>query len=174
MPKKKNQILTVGEINEETFLRKGLDRFIRIAKQLPDVPFIHIGKWTNKKGNPSREIIDYVKSISPSNINYLGYVDKKELEKYYEESKFYLQLSRHEAFGVSVVEAMKYHCIPIVTNLFALPEVVGKYGYIIQNKIQCINLIKRLIKNNSRMNIKINPKFDLKSRKESFKKLLSN
>lgn len=119
-------------------------------------------------------MIEYVKSISPPNIHFLGFVDKKELKTYYEESKIYLQLSRHEAFGVSVVEAMKYHCIPIVTNVFALPEVVGKCGYIIQNKIQCINLIKRLITDNSPMNIKINPKFDLKSRKESLKKLLSN
>jgi len=171
---KKNQVLTIGEINEETYLRKGLDRFIEIAKKMPTTQFIHIGKWTDKKGNPSREIIDYVKSISPSNINYLGYVDKKELEKYYEESKIYLQLSRHEAFGVSVVEAMKYHCIPIVTNVFALPEIVGKCGYIIQNKIQCINLIKRLIKDNSPMKININPKFYLNFRKESFKNLLSN
>jgi len=171
---KKNQVLTVGEVNEETYLRKGLDRFIEVAKKMPTIQFIHIGKWTDKKGNSSREIIDYVKSISPSNINYLGYVETKELEKYYEESKIYLQLSRHEAFGVSVVEAMKYHCIPIVTNVFALPEVVGKCGYIVRNKIQCINSIKRLIKDNSPTKIKINPKFDLKSRKESFKKLLSN
>jgi len=171
---KKNQVLTVGEVNEETYLRKGLDRFIEVAKKMPTIQFIHIGKWTDKKGNSSREIIDYVKSISPSNINYLGYVETKELEKYYEESKIYLQLSRHEAFGVSVVEAMKYHCIPIVTNVFALPEVVGKCGYIVRNKIQCINSIKRLIKDNSLTKIKINPKFDLKSRKESFKKLLSN
>jgi len=171
---KKNQVLTIGEINEETYLRKGLDRFIEIAKKMPTTQFIHIGKWTDKKGNPSREIIDYVKSISPSNIEYIGFVKKKILEKHYEESKIYLQLSRHEAFGVSVIEAMKYNCIPIVTNAFALPEVVGKCGYIIQNKIQCINLIKRLITDDSPMSIKINPKFDLKSRKESFKKLLSN
>ena len=31
--KKKNQVLTVGEVNEETYLRKGLDRFIEIAKK---------------------------------------------------------------------------------------------------------------------------------------------
>ena len=171
---KKNQVLTIGEINEETYLRKGLDRFIEIAKNMPATQFIHIGKWTDKKGNPNREMINYVKSISPSNIKYIGFVTINRLEKYYSESKVYLQLSRHEAFGVSVVEAMKYHCIPIVTNVFALPEVVGKCGYIIQNKIQCINLIKKLITDNSPMNIKINPKFDLKSRNESFKKLLSN
>ena len=171
---KKNQVLTVGEVNEETYLRKGLDRFIEIAKKMPTIQFIHIGKWTDNHGRVSSKMIEYVKSISPSNIYYLGFVDKKELEKYYEESKIYLQLSRHEAFGVSVVEAMKYHCIPIVTNVFALPEIVGKCGYIIQNKIQCINLIKRLIKDNSPMKIKINTKFYLNFRKESFKNLLSN
>jgi glycosyltransferase involved in cell wall biosynthesis len=171
---KKNQVITVGEINEETYLRKGLDRFIEIAKKMPTTQFIHIGKWTDKHGRVSSKMIENIKSISPLNICYLGFVDKKELEKYYEVSKIYLQLSRHEAFGVSVVEAMTYGCIPIVTNVFALPEVVGKCGYIIQNKIQCINLIKKLIKDNSPMKIKINTKFDLNSRKESFKKLLSN
>jgi len=50
---------------------------------------------------------------------------------------------------------------------------VGKCGYIIQNKNQCIDLIERLITDNSPLNVKINLKFDLKSRKESFKKLLS-
>ena len=32
---KKKQILTVGEINEETILRKGLDRFLAIAREFP-------------------------------------------------------------------------------------------------------------------------------------------
>ena len=171
---KKQQVLTVGEINEETYLRKGLDRFIKVAEKLPHIQFIHIGKWTDNKGNSCQKMINYVKQISPENIQYLGFVKKEVLEQYYSESKGYLQLSRHEAFGVSVVEAMKYHCIPIVTNVFALPEIVGKCGYIIQNKIQCINLIKRLIKDNSPMKININPKFYLNFREESFKNLLSN
>ena len=87
-------------------------------------------------------MIEYVKSISPSNIYYLGFVDKKELEKYYEESKIYLQLSRHEAFGVSVVEAMRYGCIPVVSNAFALPEVVGNNGFVINKIGEAINAIK--------------------------------
>ena len=42
--KRKNHILTVGEINMDTFLRKGLDYFIKVAQRLPDKSFIHIGK----------------------------------------------------------------------------------------------------------------------------------
>ena len=139
---KKNQVLTIGEINEETYLRKGLDRFIKIAKNMPTIQFIHIGKWTDNHGRVSSKMIEYVKSISPSNIYYLGFVDKKELEKYYEESKINLQLSRHEAFGVSVVEAMRYGCIPVVSNAFALPEVVGNNGFVINNIGEAINAIK--------------------------------
>lgn len=61
---KKNIVLTVGEINKETFKRKGLDRFIAVAKKMPNVQFIHIGKWTNNKGIPCEAMIRYVKKIS--------------------------------------------------------------------------------------------------------------
>ena len=142
---KKKQILTVGEINKETFLRKGLDRFIQIATKMPDYQFYHIGKWTNNKGRLTDEMFKYVESISPPNIKYLGYVNTEVLRQYYLESKVYLQLSRHEAFGISVVEAMSYNCTPIVTNSYALPEIVGKNGFIVQNIDEAILKIKTVL-----------------------------
>jgi glycosyltransferase involved in cell wall biosynthesis len=170
---KKNIVLTVGEINKETFKRKGLDRFIAVAKKMPNVQFIHIGKWTDKKGNPSREIIDYVKSISPSNINYLGYVDKKELEKYYEESKIYLQLSRHEAFGISVVEAMSYKCTPIVTNSYALPEIVGRNGFIVQNIDKAILKIQTVLESELfSIDHSLLSKFSIRNRRDKFNQII--
>ena len=66
--KKKNQVITVGEVNEETYLRKGLDRFIQVAEKMQEVQFIHIGKWTDSKGKPCMKMINYVKKISPPNI----------------------------------------------------------------------------------------------------------
>ena len=177
MPKKKNQILTVGEINEETFLRKGLDRFIRIAKQLPDVPFIHIGKWSDKSGNPSVKTINYVKKISPTNIQFLGYIKRKELERYYLESKIYLQLSRHETFGVSVVEAIASGCIPVVSNQYALPEIVGKNGYITDSNIDStLSIIREILKSkfeDNNPNI-LNKDFSIDVRTNLFKKILIN
>ena len=142
---KKKQILTVGEINKETFLRKGLDRFIQIATKMPDYQFYHIGKWTNNKGRLTDEMFKYVESISPPNIKYLGYVNTEVLRQYYLESKVYLQLSRHEAFGISVVEAMSYNCTPIVTNSYALPEIVGRNGFIVQNIDEAILKIKTVL-----------------------------
>ena len=171
---KKQQVLTVGEINEETYLRKGLDRFIKVAEKLPHIQFIHIGKWTDNKGNSCQKMINYVKQISPENIQYLGFVKKEVLEQYYSESKGYLQLSRHEAFGVSVVEAMKYGCIPIVTNAYALSEIVGENGYIIQNRTKCISEIKAVLNNQYSTEIRINPLFDLGERKAAFERLIAH
>ena len=171
--KKKKQILTVGEINKETFLRKGLDRFICIAKDMPDINFYHIGKWTDNKGNLDDTFFNYVKSISPENIKYLGYLNNDELYNYYRESKIYAQFSRHEAFGVSLVEAISYDCIPVVWNSFSLPEVVSGNGFIIDNLSSALDKIKLALKlDSNHINKKYLNKFSYASRKESFKKLL--
>ena len=170
---KKKQILTVGEINEETILRKGLDRFLAIAREFPKTQFIHIGKWTDKRGKPCNKAIKKIKKISPVNIQFLGFVKKNILEQYYSESMIYLQLSRHEAFGLSIVEAMTFNCIPIVTNVFALPETVGINGHIVRNKNECIRFIRNTLINCAKVKIQIDPKFDIKYRKSQFERLFT-
>lgn len=172
-PNKKKQILTVGEINKETFLRKGLDRFIQIATKMPDYQFYHIGKWTNNKGRLTDEMFKYVESISPPNIKYLGYVNTEVLRQYYLESKVYLQLSRHEAFGISVVEAMSYNCTPIVTNSYALPEIVGRNGFIVQNIDEAILKIKTVLESELfSIDHSLLSKFSIENRRDKFNQLI--
>ena len=171
--KKKKQVLTVGEINKETYLRKGLDRFIELAKGMLEINFYHIGKWTDNKGNLDDTFFNYVKSISPKNIKYLGYLNDEELYNFFKESKVYAQLSRHEAFGVSVVEAISYNCIPVVWNSFSLPEVVCGNGFIIDNLTSALdktNLALNL--DSSHINKSFLDKFSYVARKKSFEKLL--
>ena len=170
---KKDQVLTVGEINEETILRKGLDRFLLVSKAFPDIQFIHIGKWTDKHGKPSDNAFKKLKTISSGNVKFLGFVSEDILKKTFQESKIYLQLSRHEAFGVSVLEAMKYGCVPIVTNAYALPEVVGENGFIIERKAECISAIKSILENQYNQKTQINPLFDLSERQAAFERLIN-
>ena len=172
---RKDQVLTVGEINEDTFLRKGLDSFIDVAHRLPKTSFIHIGKWTDKNGKPCTNMINYVKKISPPNIRYIGYVNRKELEQYYKESKVYLQLSRHEAFGISVVEALKGGCYPIVSNCYALPEIIGDFGYIVKEHIvdEAVEIIKTILRSDyTKFKPAAHLKFSIKERKKNFMKIL--
>ena len=171
---KKNQILTVGELNEETIQRKGLDRFVNLSKSFPNIQFLHIGKWTDKHGKPSNKALKKLKTISSGNVKFLGFVSNDILIKTFQESKIYLQLSRHEAFGVSVLESMNYGCIPIVTKIFALPEVVGGNGYIVKNRTECIYAIKTILSNQYNRKNQINPQFDLSQRKASFERLINS
>ena len=173
--KKKNQVITVGEINKDTFLRKGLDSFIQVAKNLPDISFIHIGKWTDRDGRPCTNMINYVKKISPSNIQYLGFIDRIELEKYYNESKVCLQLSRHEAFGISAVEASIGGCRLIIRDCYALPEIIGDSGYIVKENIvdETVKIIKKILSfDHNKFNSKVLPKFSIEERKKRFMKIL--
>jgi len=118
-------ILTVGLIeNQRSFYLKGIDTFIEVAKNLPDFQFKIIGIDQQK--------LTEVLTNIPDNLVLTGRVAHIDLPSYYRRSKFYCQLSRSESFGVSVAEAMYYGCIPIVTNVGGLPEVVGDMGYLVK------------------------------------------
>ncbi len=136
LPPRENLILTVGIIeNQRSFYLKGIDTFMEVARILPDYQFLIIG-------------LDQIKLSAlltniPENLTILGRVAHDALPNYYLRSKYYSQLSLSESFGVSVAEAMYHGCIPIVTNVGGLPEVVGDTGFIVKrNPISISQLIQ--------------------------------
>lgn len=105
------------------FLRKGGFLILETAKKLPQFEFIFIG------ANPPVEI----KTI-PDNVKFLGRMNATELLDFYNTSKFYLQLSNFEGFGVALCEAMLCGCIPIVANTNDMPNIVKDTGYILKKR----------------------------------------
>jgi len=121
---KKNIVLTTSEtINKEYFEVKDLDKVLKVAKLLPKLQFIILGRFADN------EIESFMKRESPPNVLYPGFVSGKELLNYFQKSKVYIQLSRHEGFGCAIAEAMLCECTPVVTENGAIPEVVGEEGY---------------------------------------------
>ncbi|RLC36967.1 glycosyl transferase family 1 [candidate division Kazan bacterium] len=118
---KENIILTIGFINKITIFRKGLIYFVRAAKLLPNVRFVVIGK-------PLDDAIKVLNSIAPPNVEFTGYLSEKDLIKFLQRAKVYVQASLHEGFGCAVAEAMLAENVPVVTRMSALPEVVGSTG----------------------------------------------
>jgi glycosyltransferase involved in cell wall biosynthesis len=114
-------VLTVGNVWRENLLRKGLLPFVQAAAHLPDVRFIHVGKWCD-------DGIDELRRIAGANVEFHGFLPDEELFRLYERASVYVQASLHEGFGLSVAEAMSAGCIPVVTRAGALPEVVGDTG----------------------------------------------
>ena len=123
--KKENIVLTVGGVKQNNLKRKGLENFVRVAKYLPDIKFILVGKWVDNS-------INYLKSIATPNVEFTGFISEEELIKLYQKAKVYCQLSYQEGEGVggAVGEAMASGCIPVVSDkAVALRETVADCGF---------------------------------------------
>jgi hypothetical protein len=81
-----------------------------------------------RKGIP---IFEYVVLDQPYMSKVIRHVPREEYIELLKHAKVYCQLSKRESFGISLLEAMAYGCIPVVSNMEALPWVVGKSGYTI-------------------------------------------
>ena len=119
---KERMALTVGKVDWSNLKRKGLESFVRAAAYLPDVQFVLVGEWADKA-------IEHLRKMASANVLFTGRVTEAELLDYYRKASVYVQASLHEGFGLSVAEAMLAGCIPVVTQVGALPEVVGDCGF---------------------------------------------
>jgi glycosyltransferase involved in cell wall biosynthesis len=114
-------VLTVGNVWRENLLRKGLLPFVQAATLLPDVRFVHVGRWCDRS-------IDELRRAAGPNVEFRGFLPDGLLFSLYAQASVYVQASMHEGFGLSVAEAMSAGCIPVVTRAGSLPEVVGDTG----------------------------------------------
>ena len=161
---KENLIITVGLIDSErTFYLKGIDTFFEVAKLLPELKFMVIGAGKRLPENILKDV--------PENLELVERVNHNVLETYYKKAKVYCQLSRSESFGVAVVEAMNFGCIPVVTNVGGLPEIIGETGKISKHNPTSISLhileIMELNTTGLPENRFFNPSFSFEQRKKN-------
>ena len=122
------RVITVGAVSREYMLRKGLEDFARASRALPDIEFVLAGKHVQE------DAAEHLREIGGPNLSLPGFLPAEELDELLGTSAVYLQLSRHEAFGCSVAEAMLAGCTPVVTRAGALPEVVGDSGRYVESR----------------------------------------
>lgn len=118
---KENFVLTVANVKDhQTYLRKGIDFYIEVAKQMPQYPFVLVGL---NEGVAMGEI--------PVNFEVIKKLDRPMLQNYYSRAKVYAQFSIHEGLPNVLLEAMLCECIPVGTNVCGIPTGIGKSGHII-------------------------------------------
>lgn len=167
---KRDCAVTIAFINESSYFRKGIDRYIKLAGYLKETDFHIIGK----------KDIDTSSLQIPANVIFHGYLKNDEMTSVLNSAKVYIQFSRHEGFGYSVAEAMLFGCIPVVSNEYSLPEVVGECGLIIDdfNDYQTIseNILKLFRNYNQDIALrcvrKIESDFNLKKRENKILHLI--
>ena len=111
----------------------------------------------------------------------LDAVKNEELIDIFSSCEFYLQLSMAEGFPNSLCEAMLCECIPIGSNVFSIPEIIGDSGFVLKNRSgdelkqilqQALNADKDVLKKKARLRITEN--YTLESRKAKLLSLCSS
>ncbi|MEZ5168675.1 MAG: glycosyltransferase [Acidimicrobiales bacterium] len=97
---------------------RGIDRFVAAARAIRGRRYVLVGRVTDP-------ILAGGLADPPPNLVVTGYVDDQKLRELLWSSGIYAQLSWHEGYGVSMVEAMQAGCRPVVTEVPALREIAG-------------------------------------------------
>ena len=103
-----------GRLDSQKRIDRAIYFFNQIFKYKKNAKFIIIGPDTGEKVNLTKIIMDLqlqdkVKILDPMSIS--------EIRTYAAKSTFFIQLSSFEGMAMSVIEAMQYGLIPIVTSV---------------------------------------------------------
>jgi len=120
---KKPIVLTViGADTEKRMIIKGADRFISLARIMPEIKFVLIGLSTT--------LIE--KLQAPKNVVITDFLDEEEVKQWMSISKVYVQLSLREGLPNAVLEAMLCECAVLGINHSGLAEAVGEQGILLE------------------------------------------
>ncbi|HPH83347.1 MAG TPA: glycosyltransferase [Flavobacteriales bacterium] len=167
--KKTHSFISVaaGAGDYKRFILKGLDLIVKTAKKFPHYHFTIVG---NASFNFEIQV--------PENVKLISFADSKTLESLYQSHQYYLQLSISEGFPNAICEAMLCGCIPIASNVAALPKIVGDTGYILNHRDEneLMELINKLpqptIQDYNHCRNRIQIEFPIQTRSKHIKQIL--
>jgi len=122
--KQKNSFFTVlGHVNARfTLPLKGIDLFVEAARKFPEATFTILGG------------INLNLKDKPNNLHLISNVWGKELISLFSTQQFYVQLSMSEGFPNALSEAMLCECVPVVSKVGGMPDIVDDCGFILERK----------------------------------------
>ena len=109
--------------SERTYGLKGLDLLVDAARRLPGVAFEVVGV--------APEIAAMKQPGLPPNVTLSPPLPRAALADVYASAAVVLHVSRSEGLPNALCEAMLCGCIPVVSRVGAMPEVVGPTGEIV-------------------------------------------
>lgn len=118
------------------FKLKGIDLIFAIANHFPKAIFYIVGGKD-------------IKQEAPENVKLLDKIPNNKLRDFLNTKQFYLQLSMSEGFPNALSEAMLCECVPIVSNVGGMPDIVSDCGFILKtkNENQLVDLVTQAINN---------------------------
>lgn len=123
--------------------RKGLEVYVELAKKMPDIKIVMIGK------KPDIELPSNIISIPPTSS-----VDK--LAQFYSMADVLFNFSIQETFGKVAAEALACGTPIIVNNATANPEIPGQCGFVVDsnNVSQVLDAVNAIRANGKKIYLK--------------------
>lgn len=118
MARRPLSFICISDSNSTPVLKKinGTDLVIELAKRFTRAIFTIVG---GKKIKVSE---------LPPNVEILDFVSSQDLPSQFNRHRFYIQLSITEGFPNALCEAMACGCVPVVSEVAGMPEIVQSFG----------------------------------------------
>lgn len=112
-----SQVVSICLANKiKTLYIKGIDFYLTIAEKMPEVQFAVVGL--------SGEALEWAKERAPNNLHLHQPMPFGDLQQYLTNSQVICQFSRHEAFGLALLEGIAAGCFPVGLNLGGTAEIL--------------------------------------------------
>lgn len=113
----RTEIITVCLANRvNTLFIKGVDFFAEVARAAPEHSFTIVGLHG--------EAFEFVMKNRPDNLKVINPIPHPELQQLFLKSKIVCQFSRHEAFGLALLEGISMGCFPVGYDFGGTAEIL--------------------------------------------------
>jgi len=116
--------LAIAAYNRDTvYSLKGIDLLEKAAIHFLETTFTVVGVSEQ-----------YIRASRPANLIFLPFVTQTELNDILNTHYFYCQLSISEGFPNALCEAMLCGCIPVVSDVCSMPDIVDSCGFVLPQR----------------------------------------
>jgi glycosyltransferase involved in cell wall biosynthesis len=119
MARRPLSFICISDSNPDLQKINGTDLVIDLAKRFTRASFTIVA---DKKLKVSE---------LPANVEILDSISRNDLSAQFNRHRFYIQLSITEGFPNALCEAMACGCIPVVSDVAAMPDIVQSFGGIV-------------------------------------------
>lgn len=147
---------------------KGIDLLLKVAAKFPEQTFTVVGSGAES-----------LSSLASQNVRLFASMTKEQLRDAFSEHKYVVQWSVSEGFPNALCEAMLCGCIPLVSNVTSMPEIIADTGFVLEKFDEELarQLISRLgnyeVERSVQARFRITANYPLSRRAEALKALVT-
>ena len=133
-------VVSAGQLQ----MRKGVLEFIDLAKKMPDIQFVWAGDFAFKGISEGRkEIMEHMDEL-PTNVHFLGLVERNRMNEFFNMGDVMLQLSFEELFPMTILESMNANIPLLLRDLREYRPILFDYYLKGNSQVQFQEILRQL------------------------------